>query len=348
MNTKRPAASQPHQQGFSLVELMIAITLSLVLTLGVIEIFSSSKQTNRTQSALGNLQENARFALDMLSYDIRMAGNIGCNRTAAVNNLATGDNLPNIGNGIQGYEYSGLPAVLITGSDKNPDSSEVVSTPNNTDVIVIRYATPDTLEVASTTTVTNTSSVTLTQTTSIDPGDPVIISDCTNADIFVAKTISPDKKTITLATGKAFNKSYASDAEVAPLKYVAYYIREGSNDINNLYRKVVNGVSGNLSINNAEPLLEGVENIQIRYGETLSDGKIRYVAAGTTGLDMNRVTSIRISLLFSTIDNNLASGTQSYWFDGSLVNLATTANSNKKLYRSFTTTIKLRNQGIGL
>ena len=53
----------PHRQsGLSLVELMIAITLSLLLIAGVLQIFLSSKQTYSTNNALSRVQESGRFA----------------------------------------------------------------------------------------------------------------------------------------------------------------------------------------------------------------------------------------------------------------------------------------------
>lgn len=62
------------QRGFSLVELMVAITVGLILTAAVSALFISNKQTYRTQDDLARLQENARFTLQLLSREIRMAG----------------------------------------------------------------------------------------------------------------------------------------------------------------------------------------------------------------------------------------------------------------------------------
>ena len=62
------------QRGLSLVELMIAMALSLLLMLGVIQIFLSSKQTYSTNSALSRVQESGRFAMEFLTQDIRNAG----------------------------------------------------------------------------------------------------------------------------------------------------------------------------------------------------------------------------------------------------------------------------------
>ncbi|MDT8372197.1 MAG: PilW family protein, partial [Gammaproteobacteria bacterium] len=59
----------------------------------------------------------------------------------------------------------------------------------------------------------------------------------------------------------------------------------------------------------AVELIEGIENMQILYGEdTDADNTANYyVPAGTGGLNMNQVVSIRISLLVRSMDDNLTS-----------------------------------------
>lgn len=65
---------QSIQHGFTLVEIMVAITLSMFLVGGLVQIYSSSKRSSILQSTLAEYQENQRFALDFLNRDIRMAG----------------------------------------------------------------------------------------------------------------------------------------------------------------------------------------------------------------------------------------------------------------------------------
>ncbi|MGD8940279.1 MAG: prepilin-type N-terminal cleavage/methylation domain-containing protein, partial [Gammaproteobacteria bacterium] len=66
------------QSGMTLIEIMIALTLGLVLTGGVIQLFLTSKQTFRMNQAMSAVQESGRFALDNISRDLRMAGFQGC------------------------------------------------------------------------------------------------------------------------------------------------------------------------------------------------------------------------------------------------------------------------------
>ncbi len=67
-------APRQHQQGLTLVELMVAATISLLLMAGVIQVFLSSNVSHNLQNGLGRLQENARAAMDILSLNISMAG----------------------------------------------------------------------------------------------------------------------------------------------------------------------------------------------------------------------------------------------------------------------------------
>ena len=68
----------PVQRGFGLIELMIAMTLGLILILGVAQVFLNSKRSFVVQQQVAVLQENARFLLTRISRDVRQAGVFGC------------------------------------------------------------------------------------------------------------------------------------------------------------------------------------------------------------------------------------------------------------------------------
>lgn len=71
--------------GFSLVELMVAMVVALVIMAGVLRVFVGMRESFRLEDALSRMQENARYAVEALSVDARMAGFTGCIST--VNNL---------------------------------------------------------------------------------------------------------------------------------------------------------------------------------------------------------------------------------------------------------------------
>ena len=62
------------QQGVTLIELMISLVISMILMLGVVGLYVTSKRGYVLQDDLARQQENARFSLDTLMHDIRMAG----------------------------------------------------------------------------------------------------------------------------------------------------------------------------------------------------------------------------------------------------------------------------------
>ncbi|MGB1199624.1 MAG: PilW family protein [Thalassotalea sp.] len=61
------------QLGFTIIEIFIALAIGLVLFAGVLSIFVGMKTTSVETSAYGELQENGRFALSILSDDLQKA-----------------------------------------------------------------------------------------------------------------------------------------------------------------------------------------------------------------------------------------------------------------------------------
>lgn len=82
------------QKGMSLMELMVALTIGSLLMVGVGQIFMSNKRSSDMQNGMGKLQENARFALDILAENITMAGyNEDIDGVTPFNSVNTLDNV---------------------------------------------------------------------------------------------------------------------------------------------------------------------------------------------------------------------------------------------------------------
>jgi len=75
-------------QGFTLVELMIAMVLGTILTTGIIQFFLANHQSARVAEALSRVQENGRFAMEFISRDIREADYNACAAGVVVNAVA--------------------------------------------------------------------------------------------------------------------------------------------------------------------------------------------------------------------------------------------------------------------
>ncbi len=67
------SAGGARMQGLSLVELMVALTISMVLIFGATQVYVDSRNAYNVNEAVARLQENARYAMGIIEPDIRMA-----------------------------------------------------------------------------------------------------------------------------------------------------------------------------------------------------------------------------------------------------------------------------------
>lgn len=65
------------QSGLSLVELLVALTIGLLLLSGLTLIFVNSSEANRELQKTAQQIENGRYAIDVISLDLRLAGFYG-------------------------------------------------------------------------------------------------------------------------------------------------------------------------------------------------------------------------------------------------------------------------------
>jgi len=128
------------QRGFSIVELMVAVTISVIMFAVIIELFASNKQAYRLQEGASALNESARYAVSHLQYFLRLADHWGGVQPENVSvdagvpsPLATdcdGDGVVAVV-GFRGYEGGSVPPLTCVA-----DANYVP----NTDMFFIRYA----------------------------------------------------------------------------------------------------------------------------------------------------------------------------------------------------------------
>ena len=71
-------AMRSRASGFSLIELMVAILLGVLLSIGIVTLFGATSKTNKVQDALAQLQENGRYAVTRIVDDLRMSSGQYC------------------------------------------------------------------------------------------------------------------------------------------------------------------------------------------------------------------------------------------------------------------------------
>ncbi len=323
------------QRGVTLVELMVALALGLLITVAMLKVYVDASRMYRFNEGLARVQENGRFALEFIRRDARVAGFWGCYSEAPLTNQisATSD------------AWLDVAAGHITGT--NDDGL------NSADSITFRSATGSGTLVNTTMTAAS-DSVSVDSVATITSGMSALISDCDNGDIFQVTGISGTSLAHAAGTNTNtsanLSKTYASGSRVYQAQQSTFCIALGADPLQPSLRRLTNPTSGQTCASNGDELIEGVENMQILYGEDTDadsegangDGTAnRYVPIGTASLDIDRVVSVRLSLLARSLNNNLTTEPSPYTFNGTAV---TPGATDKYLRKVFTTTITLRNK----
>jgi len=320
--------------GFSLVELMIAMLISLLLMSGVVQIFASTKNTFLTQEGSSHLQENSRFALGRLSEDISAAGYLGCLDSDApvkpfVNVLA---------NNALGTAYDFSTPIFGT------DGTGA----NGSDTITIRRAGGGAGIRLTGPMDSPTADIQLDNTAigynSLNQFDLLVVGDCGTAAVFMI-TNNPatsggtikHASGVTATTGPNQGQSNSSEdlqtvfgadrSSVAGATLVGTVTYELCASMSGSGTSLYSGSNNCANTTQTNELVEGVQDMQILYGidNDGTPGVEQYLRADQVSgfAQWNSITSVRMTLTFDTVQN----------VPGGLYT------------QSFTTTVRLRNRG---
>ncbi len=354
---QRPPSLKTGQRGLSLVELMIGMALGLIVVAGIVYIYLGSRQSYKMQENMARIQENGRYAMEILGREIRMAGYQGCStatftntinpQTTAANNYAWDFSR----SAIEGYEAtgsgtwssvtSGNPATAVSVSNID---TQVVS---GTDVITLRTTDSMNIGIVGQPTDNNCSGTTadlkVTPNDRLSDGMIVMATNCSHAAVFQITNFNSSQNVVhNTGTGTPGNATKDMGAcfvggEIVGISAKSYYIRNNPAGVPALYRKT--GPS------TVEELVDGIQDMQIEYGvDTDGNGSIdAYVVAGHASLDSadewKNVRSVRISLLLVSREDNVTDAPQRYVYNGSTV-----TPSDRRLRYVFTSTIGVRNR----
>ena len=343
-------------QGLSLIELMIALLIGTVLLLGVVQVFSASRTAYQLSEGMSRTQENARFALDYLQRDIRMAGHFGCVNDQARQQVADGlvshftaNGPTDFGFSVRGYDNAAPAGITLA-------PARVAGT----DSIVLRFMSGDGVPVTNIDTVNSIIQINPARWGSLTNGGvatPVIfgLGDCAYADVFQATSTNAGMGQVVVPTTVNLGR-YAATVDGGPAmlfrgEAVVYYIGLGAGGQPSLWRARVN-VDGTT---NSEELVEGIENMQFRYGmdrnaaPATPSGYIATqgtaAAVGTTAAEWSRVGQVQVGLLAAS--PNRAASVQATQVAPSLLGDVQVLPADGRYRAVYESTIALRNRLYG-
>jgi type IV pilus assembly protein PilW len=320
------------QFGISLIELMIALVVGLILMTGTLQLLLSSRQSYRTNEQLARLQDSGHFAMHMLAQDLRMSGYQGCADPGSGSLTNIVKNQP---------PTTDLSQTAVGGTEGGADP----------DSISVQHASEDSVGLAANSDPTNASVPIVGNPQALQPGEVVILGDCQTAHLLRITNDPGSGSPATLLHASSENLTGQLTKVYAPP--LARVMRFESNTYTIANSGKTNKVGDPIPalVRAGAVLVEGVENMQILYGERSDTGDVRYVKADNASLDMSRVTSVRIGLLVSTVDPVLQQGDDgSYEVAGTTIAPEGTSGAtathpvDRRMRRVFLSTVRLRNR----
>lgn len=334
--------STRHAAGLSLVELLVAIAIGLVVVAGVVQVYLSARQAYRATEALARVQEAGRFAISALMRDIRMAGYSGCADPGGipVNNIV---DLDGDGSADSGYTLGTAAAVRI--------DDEITTGPGvaGTDRITLLFAEPRMVPIVSAGNAGSTAEVKIASNPyGFQAGDVIVVTDCQQADVFAATTVSgggAGGSPVTIAIAAANNttprlsKDYRKDYTWA-MQVVSrsYFVGDtGRTDASGqpiyaLYRQDDGGTP--------VELVEGIQGMEISVAlDTDGDGAADARSDSPGSVPADEIVAVTVSLWARSTVDYVVETPRSFSVGTETVN-----PTDNRLHLVFTATAGLRNR----
>lgn len=316
-------------RGFTLIELLVSIGISIFLIGAITKVMLQSKENIRTQDNVEKIQNDAKFALDLLTQDTRMAGFRGCisNNFSNFKNATTSNNYQSQITAIQGYEGK------ITGFSPSLDTAinNLNPIPNKEfDVITIRVPSTNPIilinDLAS-----FTDKMKLSDTTNLTVGKYAIISNCTASTLFKINSIVGNAVSSDNSAGIGY--LFPVGSQLYTYDTITYYVGaiEGKNY---LYRQI--------NSNSPEQISDNIDKFKIIYGvDTDNDLNANKYIYGSLISPTDNIVSIRVGLVIKSNDNGtIGSSKSQYSYNFNGVKITPNDSKVRKIYY---TTINLRN-----
>jgi len=306
------------QRGFSLVEIFVSLAIGLALLTGILSVFVGMKTTSAETSGYGELQENGRFALSLLSDDLLRqdfwGDYTGTFDLASLNAVPSVPSPDCTGEGINNASFPLVSGHFRTLWGQTVANASILSCITDakvgSDVIQLKRVI----------------------------SNPVTVT--TSNNYYLVTNISDGE----LFTGTAIPAIVNS--QVWEYQHHVYYIKEESQGSN----KVPVLMQGRLTTKMTfDPIIDGIEMIRFMYGvDTTGDNIVNAYIAGDNMLDAqwdnkdSQILAVKIYVLArSILPDNKYTNSNTY----QMGDLQVTVDDN---YRRllFSSTVTLYNAGI--
>jgi len=311
-------------RGFSLIELMISITIGLVIIAGLVGVVTSNTRNSQTNERTAELQENGRYAMTHLQTQLRHADFRGYTWVVPNTSTVSVTNECLAGEAGAGTFVNKISQGVWGANDSNPFAANCLAGGYvQGDVLVVRRV----------------ATAALTSPTLV-AGNIYFRSTFTKGEMFqaaasqVATAGAPQN-----VDGSSFGEPLADFLVQQYVYYIGQGDCNGGGDANqNALCRLA--LQGNTFVK--ELVVNGIEQLQVQYGRTpFGSNTTQFYNADqiTSDADWEDVSSVRISLL--SINSKAESG----YSNGTSYSLGDWNNTFNDSFRRqvFTTTVQLRN-----
>jgi hypothetical protein len=284
MNRKR----QTEQRGFSVVELMVALGLSMTLAVAVVSVFTNNSYSFNQDENVSRMQDDARFALREIAFDISMAGLWADLHVPAI--VTPDPNLAIVSDCGPAGELNWMYRAVEAGTG---ESHSLMAIDNATSAAAIaQHSCFDASELQEGTDIVSIKRLAGAEAAALTAGSVYLRSNGTVGLLYRAPF--PASPAVVVAAPMA---DWAYRPSI-------YYVRQFANNpgdgIPTLCRKVLRGGGPTMT---TECLATGIEDLQIEYGiDTSEDGHPNLFVPNPSLADIQNVVSARIFILARTTD----------------------------------------------
>ena len=346
-----------NEEGFSLVELMVATFIGLLICYAVLQVYLAQSQAYKTTSNQNMILSTENAISYLVTPVIRSAGFLACGTTiTAISNLNAGGPAPlgtfnNTNAMIIGYNGSGAtytisqanPANDNTASHWSPtlDTGLVGQVQPGSDVVVVFGATPGVSPTTVSQITASSKNFTLVNTTGLNlaANQYGAISDCGKSIIFQITGVAGT--TLTHGSGggnmqntqDSFPISFQAGAQFTPIQQTAFFVGHGDGGQSSLMMATLNGTTWSI-----QPLVPGIELMKVEYGIGSNGVVTQYVSANSV-TDWTTVYSVRLGFLIAGQIGSGVLSNRTY----QVLNTTVTVPADNRLRHVFEFTIQLRN-----